>query len=473
MDGDTVREWLLIFAIVLVCILPVSAYEPVEDPVCVTYFTGVGCSNCAEVDPYILDVWLKEYPSLVVIEYEIYQHPENGQVLDRYVDQYNAKFGFPLILLGEDSYFIGKRQIISKTPEYLSGNGSLQPGNTFDMDDLDLLSLPGSPQIWHQDRILIKRGPGGNNTLLKCLLTGDDIEKTLEGSAFTIVRPEPVAVSGNTIEFSHAVNLGNWLFQYNDGTFPVSENPVTAIEYSGENAPVPNTLRAPTVAKIVSLAVVDAINPCALAVLLLVLLSVLTAYPTDKNKVLWAGFAFSAAIFIVYLFYGLVIVHTFQILQSLGPIRLVLTKLVAIGAVLLGLLHIHDFFSQKKGGLFREMPASVKPKVRNLLAGITSPCGAFIAGSLVSVFLLPCTIGPYVIAGGILSLSDMVSTIPFLLLYNLIFIIPMLGVTILIYSGMMEARDVAGWKTRNVRYIRLISGMIILIIGLVMLLGFL
>ena len=44
-----------------------------------------------------------------------------------------------------------------------------------------------------------------------------------------------------------------------------------------------------TIAKIISLAIVDSINPCALAVLTLMLIAILTYNPKDKRNVLLIG----------------------------------------------------------------------------------------------------------------------------------------------------------------------------------------
>ena len=52
------------------------------------------------------------------------------------------------------------------------------------------------------------------------------------------------------------------------------------------------------------------------------------------------------------------------------------------------------------------------------------PTDAGIAyGIFVTVFLLPCTIGPYIIAAGLLSKIGFLSALPWLLYYNLLFVI--------------------------------------------------
>ena len=113
----------------------------------------------------------------------------------------------------------------------------------------------------------------------------------------------------------------------------------------------------------------------------------------------------------------------------------------------------------------------MRSTIKKIISGVTSPRGAFIVGAFVTIFLLPCTIGPYVIAGGILSSLDIVKTIPWLLLYNAVFVLPMIAITIAVYIGIAKVEDVSGWKDRNIRLLHLISGTIILLLGIAMVLG--
>jgi len=226
-----------------------------------------------------------------------------------------------------------------------------------------------------------------------------------------------------------------------------------------------------SMAKILSLAAVDAVNPCALAVLTLMLIAILTYNPKDKRNVLLAGLAFTASVYILYMFYGLVIIRFFQIVAALTSIRLVLYKVLGLAAVLLGILNIKDYVSYKPGGLMTEMPMSMRPKVKKIIAGATSPKGAFVVGAFVTVFLLPCTIGPYLIAGGILSAIDLIKTIPWLIIYNAVFVAPMLAITLLVYAGIARVEDVSGWKDKNIRYLHLVAGLIMFSLGVAMVLG--
>ena len=140
-------------------------------------------------------------------------------------------------------------------------------------------------------------------------------------------------------------------------------------------------------------------------------------------------------------------------------------------AIILGILNIKDFIKYKPGGFLTEMPLFLRPKVKKIISGITSPKGAFITGLFVTLFLLPCTIGPYIIAGGILSAIKILKTIPWLILYNLIFVLPMVCIVLLVYLGVSKVEDVSQWKEKNIRYLHLVAGLIMVGLGVGMLFG--
>ena len=64
-----------------------------------------------------------------------------------------------------------------------------------------------------------------------------------------------------------------------------------------------------TIPSIIMLALVDSINPCAIAVLGLLIIAYMTHNPHEKKKALLAGAMFVLAVYIVYLIYGLIIVQ--------------------------------------------------------------------------------------------------------------------------------------------------------------------
>lgn len=227
-----------------------------------------------------------------------------------------------------------------------------------------------------------------------------------------------------------------------------------------------------TLFRVLSLGAVDAINPCALAVLTLVLVSVFTYDPEDRKNVLFTGLAFALTVYVTYFFYGLVMVKFFQAVQMISGIKVILYRGLGVVAILLGALQVKDFFFYSPGTVTTEMPKSIRPKVKKLVKGVTSPLGVIPVAVFVTVFLLPCTIGPYLIATGSLSTTmEFLKTVPWLLLYNLVFILPMLAITLVVYAGITTVKEVSEWKGENIERLHLLAGLIMISIGLLLFLG--
>lgn len=224
--------------------------------------------------------------------------------------------------------------------------------------------------------------------------------------------------------------------------------------------------------KITLLALADSVNPCALAVLTMVLMTILIQNPEKRKKVLYAGLAFSSAVFLGYLFYGAIIIQFFRTFAELMRQNTgIIYKGLAILAMLLGALNIKDFFVYKQGSFATEMPIWMRPRVKRIIEKITSPFGAFVIGFVVTLFLLPCTMGPYIVASGLLSELGILKALPWLIYYNFIFILPMIIISFAIYFSFTEVERVSGWKERNIKILHLIAGILLFIIGIALLAG--
>jgi cytochrome c biogenesis protein CcdA len=221
---------------------------------------------------------------------------------------------------------------------------------------------------------------------------------------------------------------------------------------------------------LILLAFADAVNPCELAVLIILMTAILTQFPQNKKKALYAGLAFSSAIFLMYFVFGILIITGFKFLSTYLNVSNTLFFLVlAILAIILGLLNLKDAVVYGGGGFIMEVPQKWRPKMKALIQGTTSVKGAFVVGLIVSLFLTPCTAGPYFVAAGMLATVSWITSIPYFLLYMLIFISPMVTITFITYLGFAKVDDMGGWRERNLKKLHLVAGLIMLIIGLMML----
>jgi len=220
-----------------------------------------------------------------------------------------------------------------------------------------------------------------------------------------------------------------------------------------------------TIPAVVSAAIVDAINPCAFAVLIILVSTILIS--SKRKRALYSGLAFSLAIFISYLLMG---VGLYSAIVASG-ISHNFYLIVAILAVIIGLLNLKDYLFYGKWFVM-EVPLKWRPKMKSLINGVTSVPGAFFIGFIVSLFLLPCTSGPYIVILGLLA-KTATKTYAFslLFLYNLIFVLPMIFITLAIYFGIITTEKAERIRQSKLKILHLIAGIIILLLGIGMLIS--
>lgn len=447
------------------------------------YFTGIGCPHCAKVDPILLKKMPFENNNLAIIEYEVKLNQENAKLMVEYNNQFDSGLGYPLIILNQYEFYISG-DIIPKVER------SLEQGKTNDVpfptsvyskgttafENIEFSKLAGKPAIWYNSKVISRyqdgQTPVDDKILHKILdaKTIEEIEKIIKDNDlnYFTIDDTKIQLSQTDITFDNTIHIPGWKIYYNgESSLSYKACPITT-EITEPDCAEKKEIPIFTV---ISLALVDAVNPCEFAVLIMLLIGIMTANPGNKKKTLQAGLAFTAAIFILYFIYGVLLINVFKLIPAIDTIRTVVYTVIASIAILIGLLQLKDFFDYKPGGFLTEMPMSFRPKVHKLINNVTSPGGAFLVGAFVTLFLMPCTIGPYVILGNLLASETILAALPQLLLYNIIFILPMLAITFIVYFGVKKVDAVAEWKARNIKYMHLIAGIIMLLIGIGMLLG--
>jgi len=207
----------------------------------------------------------------------------------------------------------------------------------------------------------------------------------------------------------------------------------------------------------------DSINPCAIAVLL-ILLSALLAVG-NKARALKAGLAFITSIYIVYFLFGLGLFTAVQ----LSGFAHYFYRFVGAFAIFIGVLNIKDYFWHTKT---MEIPEKWRPTMKKLLRGVTSIPGAFLMGFLVCLFELPCTGGPYLYILGLLAeKTTQMAAIPILLYYNFLFILPLIIITAALYFGLSTVQKVNEFREKHLKgKFHLLAGIVMIILGLFVLL---
>ncbi len=259
-------------------------------------------------------------------------------------------------------------------------------------------------------------------------------------------------------------NLENEIL-YNPGGECPSLEKINGAGVTGATSPL-EKLKALSLITIIGAAIVDSINPCAIAVLLILLGALLVS--GDRKKAFKAGLSFTLSIYIIYFLFGL---GLFSVIKISG-LSYWFYKVIGILAIVIGLANIKDYFWYGAGGFVMEIPRRWRPSLKKLLQKVTTPLGAFLIGFVVCLFELPCTGGPYIFILGLLAeKTTQLLAIPVLLLYNLFFILPLIIITLLVYFGFTNIDKATKWKDRNIRRLHLVAGIIMLILGFIVVFG--
>lgn len=212
-------------------------------------------------------------------------------------------------------------------------------------------------------------------------------------------------------------------------------------------------------------ALADSSNPCALSVLIFLLVSIAAA--GNRRRVLLAGSLYTSAVFLFHLFLGIGLLSTISLAGLSEPFSL----LGATVAVILGAITIFDVV--KNADRFTLAIAdSGKGFIGRYLRTASLPA-AFVLGILAGLFGFSCTGGIYIGILGLMGRSLTLTTgLSWLILYNIIFVMPLVIVTLLFAFGLSPGRA-DQWKMNNRRALRLVVGLIMIGLGVVIFLGLL
>lgn len=210
-------------------------------------------------------------------------------------------------------------------------------------------------------------------------------------------------------------------------------------------------------------ALVDSLNPCALSILVFLLISIAAA--ADRRRVLLIGGSYITAVFLFHLFMGIGI---FSVV-TLSGLSKIFSLLGATAALILGVITLSDVI-RKRETFFLSVPESGKGLLSHYIR-IGSIPAAFILGILAGLLGFSCTGGIYISILAMMSESLTVSAgLPYLVLYNSVFVLPLVLVTLLVVYGVSPERADT-WRIEHKRALRLVIGLIMVVLGFVIFLG--
>lgn len=215
---------------------------------------------------------------------------------------------------------------------------------------------------------------------------------------------------------------------------------------------------------IIGFALLDSINPCVIGVLLVMLTVLLKT--GDKRKVLINGIAYTAGVFLTYLVGGLTLLSVFNAVRAITFIAQWLYAIVGIFVILAGLLEIKDYFWYGRWftlSIPKRFVSYVEQKVETTH---TSIYAAVFFGFIITLVELPCTGAPYLAVLAKMSQDGLsfITGLPLLLLYNLVFVLPLIVIIALAYYG-FSIKRMEDLKKEHRGIMRLSIGLALLAIG--------
>lgn len=224
-------------------------------------------------------------------------------------------------------------------------------------------------------------------------------------------------------------------------------------------------LDLPTIGLVLTSAAIDSINPCAIGVLIL-MVSVILGQGGGTRKLLLNGFAYIFAIFITYLLAGLGLIYAFTTI----PIVVAEYLSLAVGSlvILAALFEIKDYFFYGKG-FSLQIPKYFANKIHEYSTTKTSLWGVMFLGAFVAAVELPCTGAPYLAIITILRIDFNLAAFVLMVLYNLIFVAPLIVILIMVAGG-ANIGKVSKWKEESKGTMRLFMGLLLAALGWILIL---
>jgi cytochrome c biogenesis protein CcdA len=201
------------------------------------------------------------------------------------------------------------------------------------------------------------------------------------------------------------------------------------------------------------------------------LIAFMTKVFKSPRRMLIGGAIYTTVVYIVYLLIG---VGFLKFTISFG-LSVWIYWIAALIAIFAGILEMKDFFWYGKGLTLQMVPGAGE-KIKKYTKHITklhkkNPNLAYLAAGLLGGFVvlveLPCTGAPYLAILAILSQGEFLQGITLLLLYNLIFVLPLFFIIGIAYFG-KASKALEAWRQKHKGTMRLVTGIFLIALGLAM-----
>lgn len=253
------------------------------------------------------------------------------------------------------------------------------------------------------------------------------------------------ALIGSAITFDSLADLLSRSASREDGHWFAPEQAVLdAAEKSIQNR-YSETIQTGVIALI---ALADGINPCAFATIIF-LLSYLHIARRNSRQLLQVGIAFILGVFLAYLAMGFGLITLLDRIAFLGGLSRIVNGAMAAFVLLIALLSFRDgilCLRGRMGDMTLQLPGTFKQQIHTVIRHGARHrrfvLAAFAIGILIAIIELPCTGQAYLptIAYMVRDAQLRIHALLHLLLYNILFIVPLVIIFVLAALGMTHER---------------------------------
>ncbi len=229
---------------------------------------------------------------------------------------------------------------------------------------------------------------------------------------------------------------------------------------------------------IVSAGLLDGINPCAFATLIF-FISYLSFVGRKRTEIFYVGMGYSGAVFVTYLLIGFGILSFVQRLSFLPLFSRIIYILTIAFAFVLGILSLYDYIQLKRGRpseMKLQLPDFLKKRIHKTIREESkSPrylLAAATAGFIVSLVEFACTGQVYLPT--ILFVTNIpslrASAVSYLLLYNFMFVVPLLIIFGIVYWG-VTSEQLAFFLQKRASSIKLYTSLLFFVLAGILILS--
>ncbi|MCL2689632.1 MAG: hypothetical protein FWE57_07285 [Chitinispirillia bacterium] len=229
---------------------------------------------------------------------------------------------------------------------------------------------------------------------------------------------------------------------------------------------------------LIAAAFVDSINPCAFAAMIF-LVSFLAAQKRKRREIVIIGVAFVATVFVTYLLLGLGLFKFVSFLDGIKWLSPVIKWTSVAFAGTIGIISFVDAFRFKKSGSTKDVKLQLPKKLKMLTHTIISKYmrgKRLVAGTIIAAFLVTlvdavCTAEVYlpmiVIMVQNSSGMTLFTLILYLILYNFIFVLPLIAILTAAYYG-ITWNKMASMTQKNLTRVKILFGTVMIALALVL-----